>query len=589
MSNPNIELIAEFITNTSLFGNLSEQDRLQIAEKMVQITYDSQSVIVKEGDQGESLYIILDGLVEVLGKDTLSSNEFVLTHLGPGDCFGEMSVLTGERRSATVRAFEETQVYQLDSNSFNDLILNSPHMGLSISKILAKRLAKLNNKYEELRGQQTAINKMVNTDLDISSEIALEGKSSCLKAIRYRVNKLANYEGVIAIRGKEGVGKSAVARLIHRSGIRISEPFLVYDCINMDYEAQNQKLFGEDAQVGLVDLAQKGTILIKKASNLDPDIYKNLLSYNAIYAATQDINFPLFVCTFQDSDYIADSLLAPERIIELPPLVQRKQDIPFITKKILERIHKTKTSKSPHLTDKAMNKLLEYDWPGNITELISVIEQAVVLSQDLAIDEEQIIFDLPSAMQDPYLESVKSLALALDAKDPYTAGHSERVAMYSRKIAKMMNLPEEFIDRLYTMALFHDVGKIGVPETILKKQSHLTHDEYVQIQKHPESSLRILKPLKKYENDIGAVLHHHTNYDGTGYPGGISGDSIPIGARIISVADTYDAMTTDRPYRKSLGLERARKELDRVSGKQLDPEVTAVMLKIIDDGIKLHF
>lgn len=570
--------IAEIIINTTIFGGLSEDIRLMVASKMTEEVFNAKENIVISGDKGDSLYLIECGLVEVIGKDVITDEEFVLAHLGPGDCFGEMSLLTGELRSATVRTFEPTKVLSLDNESFNKLMLNSAQMGLSISKILAERLGKLNQKMQELKGQQIAINKMFNTENDMYSEIAVIGRSNSVKYLLGLIKEVSESSGLWAIVGEKGTGKRSISRLIHRNDARKNEPFIVLDCNNIDNDQQRARLFGSDKDPGCLNLVQSGTLVVSNASLLADKLLKEVFNY----VNAKNKKQPLVLCTYQEEP---EALLFDKNcILTIPPLVSRKQDIPLIAKKILERLDKTNKTKPVRLSSEALKRLLEHNWPGNLLELESVLEQSLVLSKSSVISEANIIFDLPAAMQDPYLESVKSLAIALDAKDPYTAGHSERVARYSQQIAKLMNLADDYIENLYTMALFHDVGKIGVPESILRKQTHLTQDEYIQIQKHPESSLRILQPLTKYQDDVKAVFYHHTNYDGTGYPGGLSGDNIPIGARIISVADTFDAMTTDRPYRKSLSIEMAKSELRRVAGKQLDPNVISAMISIIEDG-----
>lgn len=570
--------IAEIILNTTIFGGLSEDIRIKVASKMREVFFDAKENIVVSGEHGDTFYLIESGLVEVIGKDIITDEEFVLAHLGPGDCFGEMSLLTGELRSATVRTFEPTKVFSLDNESFNELMLNSSQMGLSISKILAGRLGKLNQKMQELRGQQIAINKMFNTEQDMYSEIAVIGRSNSVKYLSGMIDEISKSDGIWAIIGEKGTGKRSISRLIHRKGARKNQPFLILDCKSLDKEQQKEKIFGSNKDPGCLSLLQSGTLVVLNASLLDDQLLQDIINKLVISVNSQ----PLVLCSYQA---VPENLLFNEkRILNVPSLVSRKQDIPLIAKKILERLDKSNNTRPIKLSSNALKRLLEHNWPGNLAELESVLEQSLVLSKSSVISDSNIIFDLPAAMQDPYLESVKSLAIALDAKDPYTAGHSERVARYSQQIAKQMNLPDDCVENLYTMALFHDVGKIGVPESILRKQAHLTQDEYIQIQKHPESSLRILQPLTKYQEDVKAVFYHHTNYDGTGYPGGLSGESIPIGARIISVADTFDAMTTDRPYRKSLSIDMAKRELRRVAGKQLDPDVINVMISIIDSG-----
>jgi HD-GYP domain-containing protein (c-di-GMP phosphodiesterase class II)/CRP-like cAMP-binding protein len=580
----NHDKIAEIILNTSLFGNLPEKNRIEIAKKMKELSFEPKENIVTYGQMGDSLYLIVEGLVEVLGTDYITGDVFVLAHLGPGDCFGEMSLLTGEKRSASVRTFENTKVLQLDRSSFNELMLSSSQMGLSISKILAQRLGKLNQRFEELKGKQAVLNKMFSAELDIHSEIAVIGRSNAIKKVVEKINEIAAATGVWAIKGQTGTGKSYISRLIHRCGDRISDPYIVMDCSIIKKEFQREKLYGNNKEPGFLKMAHSGTIAFLNAHKIDKLLLENLIEKCQMEHSANSKNYPLFLCIFEDHDALVNQYFPKENVLEVPPISSRKQDIPVIAKKLLERLDKSSHSRPIRLSNDALTRLLEHNWPENLRELESVLERSLVLSKDPIISEDKIIFDLPSAMQDPYLESVKSLAIALDAKDPYTAGHSERVGKYSKLIGKILNLDDDYLEKLYTLALFHDVGKIGVPESILRKQTHLSEEEYAQIQKHPESSMRILQPLTKYVNEIDAVLHHHTHYDGTGYPAGLSGDNIPIGARIISVADTFDAMTTDRPYRKSLPISMAVEEMNRVAGKQLDPKITAAMIKVIEEG-----
>jgi putative nucleotidyltransferase with HDIG domain len=172
-----------------------------------------------------------------------------------------------------------------------------------------------------------------------------------------------------------------------------------------------------------------------------------------------------------------------------------------------------------------------------------------------------------------------SLTSAVDAKDAYTCGHSERVALLSRLLAKEAGFPDALVDRVYMAGLLHDVGKIGVPEAVLQKAGRLDPEEFEQIKKHPEIGARILRDIKQVEDIIPGVLYHHERYDGKGYPHGLSGDSIPLFGRIICLADCFDAMTSSRTYRKALPLEVALTEIRRCSGTQFDPTLTDVFLK----------
>ncbi len=172
-----------------------------------------------------------------------------------------------------------------------------------------------------------------------------------------------------------------------------------------------------------------------------------------------------------------------------------------------------------------------------------------------------------------YVEFVQSLASALDARDPYTAGHSHRVSVMSERVAQAMALDQEAVDRIRIGALLHDIGKIGVPDGILQKPGPLTPEEVAVLRQHPEIGRRILEGVNGFASYLAAVELHHENWDGTGYPHGQKGLETPVDARIIHVADTYDAMTTDRPYRRGLTHQEAVDTLLRFAGAQFDADV----------------
>ncbi len=178
---------------------------------------------------------------------------------------------------------------------------------------------------------------------------------------------------------------------------------------------------------------------------------------------------------------------------------------------------------------------------------------------------------------------VKALAEAIDAKDKYTNGHSDRVANYSREIAKRYGYSEKEQDDIYMMGLLHDVGKIGVPDAVINKPGRLTDEEFAQIKAHPAIGDRILKSVEEMPKlSIGARWHHE-RYDGKGYPDGLKGDEILEEARIIAVADAYDAMTSHRSYRDILPQEVVRGELVKGKGTQFDPTFADIMIQMIDE------
>jgi putative nucleotidyltransferase with HDIG domain len=175
-------------------------------------------------------------------------------------------------------------------------------------------------------------------------------------------------------------------------------------------------------------------------------------------------------------------------------------------------------------------------------------------------------------MREIYLRTIQSLASTIDAKDHYTAGHSQRVALYSVSIAEEMGFFEESIENLRHIALLHDIGKISVSETILNKPRCLAKDELTVMKDHVNVGYDIVKQIHFLKHPE-YLKHHHEQWDGEGYPDGLKGEEIPIGARIIAVADSFDAMTSDRPYRKGMDTDEAMNELIRCRGSQFDPQV----------------
>ena len=181
------------------------------------------------------------------------------------------------------------------------------------------------------------------------------------------------------------------------------------------------------------------------------------------------------------------------------------------------------------------------------------------------------------------LRIVQTLAEAIDAKDNYTNGHSGRVAKYTREIARRFGYSQKRQDEIYMMGLLHDVGKIGVPDAVINKPAKLTEEEYAQIKTHPVMGDRILKNIRERPKLAVGARWHHERYDGTGYPDGLSGDKIPEEARIIAVADAYDAMTSRRSYRGILPQDIVRNEIKNGKGKQFDPAFADIMLTMIEE------
>lgn len=189
-----------------------------------------------------------------------------------------------------------------------------------------------------------------------------------------------------------------------------------------------------------------------------------------------------------------------------------------------------------------------------------------------------------SELKDAYRGTVESLRLAVDAKDSYTKNHSDRVAYYSILIGQKLGLSQEEIETLKDGALFHDIGKIGIPDAILQKPGKLTDDEYDDIKNHPSIGAKILAPAKIFGSIIDIVKHHHERFDGKGYPSSLKGEEIPLLARIVCVADSFDAMTSDRSYRPRFTLLKALDELENGKGTQFDPRIVDAFILAIREN-----
>ena len=186
-------------------------------------------------------------------------------------------------------------------------------------------------------------------------------------------------------------------------------------------------------------------------------------------------------------------------------------------------------------------------------------------------------------LEQAYLECVQTLRYTVEAKDTYTRGHSDRVSEFSVLIGKKLGLPEEQLKILRIGGLFHDIGKIGIPDSILQKDTKLTDDEYSEIKNHPSIGAHILGAASIFKDIIPIVKHHHERYDGRGYPSGLAGENIPYLARIAAVADTFDAMTSKRSYRDALDLQYVKDEFERCKGTQFDPQIAEVFIDILNN------
>lgn len=198
-----------------------------------------------------------------------------------------------------------------------------------------------------------------------------------------------------------------------------------------------------------------------------------------------------------------------------------------------------------------------------------------IFASQVAVSLENV--RLHENLKEKLLNAVSTLAMALEAKDAYTRGHSQRVSHYSVQIAREMRLPEREVEAIRLAGILHDIGKIGVRDEILHKEGKLNEEEWKQVRKHPEVSVSILSRIPDLKGILEIIRHHHEHYDGKGYPAGLSGEDIPLGARILAVTDMLDALISDRPYREKITFAEAVEEIRKVSGTQLDPRIVEAL------------
>lgn len=228
------------------------------------------------------------------------------------------------------------------------------------------------------------------------------------------------------------------------------------------------------------------------------------------------------------------------------------------------------------------------------TEILNISVTRAIECRNLIIENEeyqrnleQKVAEQTMEIQKTFINTVTSLVNALEAKDEYTHGHSERVTDIAIRIARELALTETDIEKIRLAGLLHDIGKIGVREHILNKPGKLTEEEFDQVKTHSKIGEHILRPVIKDKDILDMVIHHHERCDGRGYPDGLVDSQISLQASILAVADAYDAMTSDRPYRKALSIEEARAEFRRFTGIQFRLLVVDALFRILDKGIVL--
>jgi putative nucleotidyltransferase with HDIG domain len=259
----------------------------------------------------------------------------------------------------------------------------------------------------------------------------------------------------------------------------------------------------------------------------------------------------------------------------LKQIRQRRPDVPVILVTGFGNIEMARQALKEGATDFITK-------PYNVSEIPILIERNLMRHTI----ESSRTRDLQEEVRRSYRATLEALLAALDTRDTETEGHSERVAAYTMLIAQQLNLSEAELQHIEHGALLHDIGKIGVPDHILYKPGPLTPEEWEVMKQHPVIGYKMCMKIEMLRPAAPIVLHHHERWDGRGYPYGLNGAEIPLGARIFAIADTLDAMTSDRPYRKALSFAQAREEIERCAGSQFDPELVRVFLELPEEQLR---
>ncbi len=265
---------------------------------------------------------------------------------------------------------------------------------------------------------------------------------------------------------------------------------------------------------------------------------------------------------------LVEERLAPKFKDKAAQIISSSEDVPFLTSIIIAPLISEETNRGLIIVGS-----VEKNFDKEDLDIVTILAQQAAAAVSNAT--------LLNSLQETYLGIVRALAIALDARDPYTRGHSEQVARYALLLANELGLSEQEKRDLELAAYLHDLGKIGIRDEILLKPAKLTPEEMKVIREHPSIGASILSPLTFWGNIVPTVRYHHEHYDGGGYPEGLKNDRIPLGARILALADAFDAITSDRPYRNRKSIEEAIEELKRCAGTQFDPQLVEKFIQAL--------
>lgn len=338
----------------------------------------------------------------------------------------------------------------------------------------------------------------------------------------------------------------------------------------------------------MIDTLPYSTILVDTEFNvvMANNAARNLLGYvgnlqnDKCYELIHKTNAPIENCPIEkahisgkdEQTEIYEPSLGKHLIINSAPV--------FRNEKIIGFIHSFLDITKQKENEKSSSDLIDI-YAGSINEL-KARQIGAQKGRDAFLNMLEDISESYKELEDLFLKLILVMVNALDAKSPWTKGHSERVSMYAEQIAKQMLIDEDEIKDIKLAGLLHDIGKIGTYDYLLDKPGRLTTEEFDIVKKHPDQGADILKEIKQLRDIIPYIKYHHEKLDGNGYPHKLKGHKIPLGAKILHVADSFDSMTSDRPYRPAPGMKYALSEMEKYKGTQFDPHVIEAFLTVLE-------
>ncbi len=357
---------------------------------------------------------------------------------------------------------------------------------------------------------------------------------------------------------KENIRLKALIPLFEISKLLVTEIDLAH-LFKIITEVLVQEFSVDRVSLMLLDEAS-GDLLIRASHGLQPDIAKKTRrkAGEGVSGLVLKHRKPLIISAGKHPD--------PEVMsaINVEGMPASSMSVPLIGKnKIFGVLNVSKFSGAPFST-------------SDLRIVLILSSQVITAMENAALFED---------LRENYFRTVQALVAAVEAKDPYTRWHSTNVAKYAVAIARDMGMTPTQLEEMHIAAILHDVGKIGISELIISKPDRLSREEFAVMKDHPAHGIRILEPIGFADDIISAIYQHHERYDGTGYPQGLAGEQITLPARILNVADTIDAMVSERPYRGTISTDDVLHELERESGRQFDPGVAASARRLIENGL----